>query len=477
MPYKQDSGPTYAEIMQQILDSADRPVHVKEFSEQILALRPSTAKNPLQAVRNKLRQEIGRLLVFIDAETILPMRLAMKGVRFRLQLDRNTINTGLVEIDRLASYLQTTFPLEKVRFIDTNEQPIEFHVKSLVEKVKSPVLGTYDVTSLYANLGKWLRKHKAYHKDSILFTVFDWKNGVFQLEYEPYAKRNAALLSQRNQLLASLFYEMLENSPREELFKHEALPTVYNRLPDKSGYPPEHWMTVLENDKRMIADDWSIHYRDGRLSPLQELARELAGESREIQTVPFSKEQGNQVYRFKASLKHSPNIWREVEIQGKQTLVDLNNALVNAFNHDWDHMGGFWKLVPRKASSGRVRYREVELGDVNPFEESDGAKVKIAGIGLSEGDKLKFVFDFGDWIEHTLTLESITSSQAGMEYPRETARNKPRYVNCIKCEREGKQTVALWICFTCSNKYQKDMVYCEKCSEKHEDHYMEEILY
>src|SRR3990172_1137761 len=108
MPYKQDSGPTYAEIMQQILDSADRPVHVKEFSEQILALRPSTAKNPLQAVRNKLRQEIGRLLVFIDAETILPMRLAMKGVRLRLQLDRNTINTGLVEIDRLASYLQTT---------------------------------------------------------------------------------------------------------------------------------------------------------------------------------------------------------------------------------------------------------------------------------------------------------------------------------------------------------------------------------
>ena len=245
----------------------------------------------------------------------------------------------------------------------------------------------------------------------------------------------------------------------------------------KSGYPPDHWMTVLENDNRMIADDWSIRYSDGRLSPLQELERELAGETREISTVPFSKEQGNQVYRFKAALKYSPNIWREVEIQGKQTLADLNHVLVNAFNHDWDHMGGFWKLVPRKTSSGRVRYREVELGTLDPFEGGDGAKVKIVGIGLFEGDKLKFVLDFGDWIEHTLTLQSVAPSQPGEKYPRVAAQNKPKHVNCVKCEQESKQTVAQWICFTCSNKYQQDMVYCDKCSEKHEDHYVEEILY
>jgi hypothetical protein len=477
MPRPQDIGPTYAEIMQQILDSADGPVPVKELSEQILALRPSTAKKPLPAIKNQIRQQIGHLLVFQDAETILPVRLAMQGARFRLQLDRNAINTGLVGIDKLASYLQRSFPMEKVRFIDTNEAPIEFHVKSITEKIKTPILGTYDVTSLYANLGKWLRNHKAYHKDSILLTVFDWQSGIFQLQHEPYAKHNAALLSQRNQLLADIFYEMLEDSAREQLYNHEAIPTAYARLPEKSGYPPEHWMIVLENDKRMVADDWSIHYREGRLSPLQELARELAGESREIPAVPFSKEQGNQVYRFRAALKHSPNIWREVEIQGKQTLADLNHTLVYAFNHDWDHMGGFWKLVPRKASTGRVRYREVELGTVDPFEGGDGADVKIAGIGLAEGDKLKFVFDFGDWIEHTLSLDAITSSQSGVDYPRETARNKPKYINCVECEQEGKQTAAIWICITCSNEHQKDMVYCETCSEEHEDHYLEEILY
>jgi hypothetical protein len=270
---------------------------------------------------------------------------------------------------------------------------------------------------------------------------------------------------------------MLENSAQEELYRHEAVPTVYARLSDKCGYPPDHWMTVLEKDKRMIADDWAIRYSDGRLSPYMELERELAGEYREIQMIPFSKEQGKLVFRFKAELKNNPKIWREIEIQGKQTLAELQSILVDAFNHDWDHMGGFWKLVPRKTSTGKVRYREVDLGDVNPFEEGEGAGIKIAEIGLSEGDKVKFVFDFGDWIEHILTLEAITPSETGVKYPREIARNKPKYVNCVSCEQQGKQTTAQWVCFTCSDEHQKDMVYCAECSANHEEHYLQEILY
>lgn len=50
MPNKQDNEPTYAKVMQQIIDSIDVPIPVKEFSEQVLALRPPKAKNPLQAI-------------------------------------------------------------------------------------------------------------------------------------------------------------------------------------------------------------------------------------------------------------------------------------------------------------------------------------------------------------------------------------------------------------------------------------------
>jgi hypothetical protein len=478
MPRPQDTGPTYPEIIKKLLDSANGPILAKEFTEAVLALRPSTAKNPKQAIKTQLRQETGHLLVYLDQDTILPTHLAMNGVRFRIQLDRHAIDTGLVEIGNcLASYLPRRSSVQNICFIDAESQLLDFQLSSDTKKETDPFFGTYNSTNTYANLGNWLRKHKAIQKDYILFTLVDWQNGIFQIEHEKYAKRDAALLKQRNQLLADLFYEMLESSTHEDLYQHEAVPTIYARFPDKSGYPPDHWLTVLENDKRMVADNWAIRYSDGQLPPIMELERELAGESREIQTVPFSKEQGKQVFRFKAEFKDTPKIWREVEILGKQTLADLTSILVSAFNHDWDHMAGFWKLVPRKSSSGKVRYREVDLGDVNPLEEGDGAEIKIAEIGLSIGEKLKFVFDFGDWIEHILTLEAVATLQSGVKYPRETARNKPKYVYCIDCEQEGKQTVAEWICFICSNENQKEMVYCEKCSGNHEDHYLEEITY
>jgi hypothetical protein len=478
MPRPQDLLPKYEEVMMRVLDPLSGPISIKEFSEKVLALRPSQAKNPLQAIRNQLRQENGRLFVFLDAETLLPLRLAMQGVRFRIQLDRDTVNTGMIRMDdSLSSYLPRQFPLEKIQFLDNAGHPIDFKVSSITKKLKSP-FGAYDDTAWVANLKTWFLEQKVYPKAYFLFTIIDWQNGIIQLEHEPYAKRDFALLQQRNQLLADLFYEMLENAAQEDLIIREAVPTVYAHLPEKNGYPPDHWMVVLEKDKRMSVNDWDIRYSDGAGSMFDDLVQELAGESKNVLTLPFSKEQGKLIYRFKAELKDQPKIWRIVEIQGTQTLSDLNHILVSAFHHDWEHLGGFWKLVPRHATSrGRTRYREVELGEVNPFGEGDGADLKIAGLELSTGDRLKFVFDFGDWIEHTLIVDAIEAPQAGVKYPREVARNKPKYVNCVECEKKGRQVVAKWICLDCSNRTQKEVVLCGKCVKKHEEHYVEEILY
>lgn len=104
------------------------------------------------------------------------------------------------------------------------------------------------------------------------------------------------------------------------------------------------------------------------------------------------------MYRFRGALAHRQNLWRTIEIQGKQSLADLDRALRGAFGHDnWDHLGGFWKLVPRgaQARSGgkqsaarRSRYRDVELGDVDPEGGGTGARVKVAELGLAVGTNL-----------------------------------------------------------------------------------------
>jgi len=131
-----------------------------------------------------------------------------------------------------------------------------------------------------------------------------------------------------------------------------------------------------------------------------------------------------------------------------------------------------------KRSSGRAaRMREVEIGDVEPMGGGDGARIKVAELGLAVGEQLKYVYDFGDWIEHQLTLQALEAPQSNVEYPREVARNKPDYTFCVKCQKKGKQQVAKWICMQCTTGPEQEILLCEKCADKHDDHYLEEILY
>lgn len=153
---------------------------------------------------------------------------------------------------------------------------------------------------------------------------------------------------------------------------------------------------------------------------------------------------------------------------------------MDVFDHDFDHLGGFWKLVPRAGTKrGVARYREVDLGSVDPFGEGDGADVTIAELELAVGSKMKYVFDFGDWTEHVLTLETIEPPQPNTKYPREAKRNTPKYANCVECLKEGKEATAIYVCLTCTKNPKEERLLCEDCVEKHEnrDHYVEKILY
>jgi hypothetical protein len=97
---------------------------------------------------------------------------------------------------------------------------------------------------------------------------------------------------------------------------------------------------------------------------------------------------------------------------------------------------------------------------------------------MTVGDKLKYVYDFGDWIEHILSLESIEEPRQGITYPREVERNQPQYEYCVECQQKGKETIAEWICLSCSNTVGKDILLCKSCARRHEDdHYVDEILY
>jgi len=181
-----------------------------------------------------------------------------------------------------------------------------------------------------------------------------------------------------------------------------------------------------------------------------------------------------QLYRFKATFPRRQSIWCRIDILGKQTLADFDTILREAFSHDTsDHLSGFWKLTKQGN-----KYHETELGDVSPHGGGHGADQTIADLKLKAGSLLKYVYDFGDWIEHRITLEKIIAPEPNVDYPLITARNKPRYRYCQTCKAEGRKNVATWWCVDCSNEGRKRVILCEDCLEaEHDDHYTEEMQY
>jgi hypothetical protein len=176
------------------------------------------------------------------------------------------------------------------------------------------------------------------------------------------------------------------------------------------------------------------------------------------------------VYVFKAALKYRKGFWRRIEIKGNQTLSDFDHIMREAFNHDtWDHLSEFF--------SGQV-WRSEGFGEIEPGGGGSGAKKQINQLDLSEGDKIEYVYDFGDDIQHVITLEKIIEPERRVKYPRIVSKNKPRYRYCELCNKQGKKTIATWICIECSEDEQREVLLCEDCLMKeHEDHYADEILY
>lgn len=463
---------TRSQAVEQVLSQLDGPIEVNEFCESVLALYPSQAKDPVRSIRSHLRQDhAGQTLVFLDAQTILPLQVAMRGVRFRIPLSRSEVKRKALIIKPFFDFfLRQDLDHQAVELLDEHGRPLAFRLGIIPMQSDMP-LGSPTVQQPTFRLGGWFRAQGIERDDHILVTVENWLAGRFRLQHEASRRRRKADIEQQDRELADLLFGMLEASHHEYVYAFKAILTAYARLTDPRGYPGNHWTEVVRHDERMRYDGWAIRYSDWR-SPLETV---LYGDETPPD-VSFAHELGDQVYRFKAALSRRSGLWRRIEIQGEQTLAELDFVLRDAFEHDsFDHLSGFWKRVRRGTGN---RFREVDVGEVNPFGQGSGADVPIASLGLAAGDELKYVYDFGDWIEHRLTLESIGAPEVKIEYPRITKQNRPQYKDCQSCQEQGRKSRATWICLTCSNKQGREILVCRDCLGKdHGDHYIEEILY
>lgn len=179
----------------------------------------------------------------------------------------------------------------------------------------------------------------------------------------------------------------------------------------------------------------------------------------------------DKVYTFRVALKGNKGRWRTFEILGKQTLGDFDAEIRDAFDYDtFDHLSEFYL--------SKV-WRSEGFGEIYPDGNGPGSAYRIDSLRLVEGDRLEYVYDFGDDVQHVITLEKVAPASpadvASDRYPCMVARSKPRSRYCVTCKEKGKKAAATCVCIDCSNETMRPAYLCDSCADTgHGEHHVED---
>jgi hypothetical protein len=468
---------TMSQAVQMIIEQLDGPISEDDLAKRVFGIYSTTAKTARSSLKNTIRYDHdGKTLIWVSKDKIIPAQIFMPGIRFRIPVDARLAHACFLTLEMFEPfYIHGRGGNTSLSFVDEKGTTLPARMKTVMSPAPKDLGRIFgNIRTAGYDLQKWAEVHQIRKGDSILVTIRDWERGTYALEHEPASKRRRTDVQSANRELADTLFAILEASYDDRPPAYQIIPKAYASLANPYGYPGDHWTQMIENDGRMIYNGWMITYPE-ETGFFDRVGMEPGKQLPYIKD-NYTPEQAKQVFRFRAETGYNKKIWRDVEILGRQKMTDFDTILRGAFQLDTsDHLGGFWKLVPRGTTK---RVRDVEIGDVDPLGEGSAADLHIGGLDLKLGDRLKYVYDFGDWIEHFLTLEEIIDSEKDVKYPRIVGQNKPRYRYCQVCAEKGKKTVATIVCFDCSDRQGKDVLVCEGCyAEKHQDHYYEEILY
>lgn len=482
-------APSVVEVAAQVAATLDGPIAYDEFAQRVLAIRPSASKQPIAQTKQALRSELNHIgLTFADTahKQVVPIPTVMNGltVRHIFTAEETAARRLYLTDDELILMPNTpSMPMDEVikrlRLVDARGA----EVKATVDQVSQQVSGrlrTFTITTPTLHMPRWLAEHAVKAGDAALFTILDYTASRWQIVHEPAARRRQPEIDAANRALADLLFAQLENAQNERVYLRETLLTAFAQLPPaQRTYPGDPWTRVIRLDGRMREDGHQLMYAEHR-SMLEAMFEGSIKTETASLPAALSPEQEGAIYRLKIHPTNNKKLWRRIEILGAQTLRDLNDFLVGEFKHDSDHMGGFWRLVPRGAGK---RVREVEIAQISPFadDEDEGADLCLAELDLEPGSQLRWVFDFGDWHQYDLLIEDVAEASpdtAAVDFPRVVAQNKPRLRYCTTCQAEGRRTIATYICNDCSYDEDHVIALCETCMRQHdEEHYVEEIVY
>jgi hypothetical protein len=141
---------------------------------------------------------------------------------------------------------------------------------------------------------------------------------------------------------------------------------------------------------------------------------------RSVRTGRYGSIVVKQVYEFDARLVGCPGVRQKIGVRSDQTFVHLHRALQLAFGWDDDHLYTFWlgtKFWPRAGTEfcNPFSFENPSFENPSPLAafsageppRKRSAETRLDRARLLRGEKLAYVFDFGDEWRVLLTLKTI----------------------------------------------------------------------
>ncbi|MBA3746335.1 MAG: plasmid pRiA4b ORF-3 family protein [Solirubrobacterales bacterium] len=113
-----------------------------------------------------------------------------------------------------------------------------------------------------------------------------------------------------------------------------------------------------------------------------------------------------QSYVFDVELVGFGDVRRVVAVREDLTLVDLHYALQSAFGWDDDHLYAFW-LEDRFWTNASEHFTRPCVSDETDARAGRSAAIRLDRLGLEQGRRIAYVFDFGDEWRVRLQLREV----------------------------------------------------------------------
>ena len=440
---------SFTELAHQVVSESPHPLTVPEIMEQINAITPITTKNPKNTIRNAVSQS--RLIVPTgDGRYGWKPRL-ITGSVLRLTLSVADLTGRTVELtEELRDALWPSF-FEIQKREDRRPVQLElpggtvtpFPLRHLVERQWG--------SEASPDFWNWFNTLEATAGDHLIFSVLDGQARQYRVDFQPFADRDEAAITERNQAIVQALISFVRSRPRGAmswditshllatgLYKHPIPPDPLIEIWTEDSWEPNIVDGGFGGDYFWDDTPQSKSTPDPQLSALfgavvqvydyenpPDLPREYDPDKglRRPRASRKARKGAVKTFTFRVNHRALPEIWRDIELAEDQTLEDLHLMIQQAYEWWDDHLYSFFL-------SGQAWDRASEIG--SPWSDTGlhTHQVQMDQLDLQLGQKFLYYFDYGDSHEFDVTLLTKKPTETAGQYPKIVGRqgqSPPQY--------------------------------------------------